>query len=121
MRKHLILIAPIFAFFLLLSGGCSSNLLKYIDFLSILGGVPVFSLPIENFNDSIFFANSIDGLSPILPAGYESRPILIIPLKKVPVVNTIDLHNIFFEFSINLHYIPYKAAACVCDFNLSGR
>ena len=52
-----------------LSGSCSSNLLKFIDFLSILGGVPVFNLPIENFSDSIFFANSTDALSPILPAG----------------------------------------------------
>ena len=58
-----------------LSGNCSSKLLKFIDFLSILGGVPVLSLPIENFSFSIFFANAIDGLSPTLPAVLTS-PIL---------------------------------------------
>ena len=36
-----------------ISGSCSIKLLKLIDFFSILGGVPVFNLPIENFNDSI--------------------------------------------------------------------
>ena len=51
-----------------LSGSCSSKLLKFMDFLSIRGGVPVFNLPIENFKDSIFLAKLIDGLSPILPA-----------------------------------------------------
>ena len=51
-----------------LSGSCSSKLLKFIDFLRILGGVPVFSLPIENFSFSIVFANAIEGLSPTLPA-----------------------------------------------------
>ena len=52
-----------------LSGVCSCNSLKFIDFLQILGGVPVFNLPIENFSDSIFFAKFIDDLSPSLPAG----------------------------------------------------
>ena len=74
-----------------LSGVCSCNSLKFIDFLLILGGVPVFNLPIENFNDSILFARFIEGLSPALPAGYDSFPILIKPLKKVPVVNTTAL------------------------------
>ena len=32
------------------SGSCSVKLLKLIDFFKILGGVPVFNLPIENFN-----------------------------------------------------------------------
>ena len=72
------------------SGSCSSNSLKLIDFLLILGGVPVLSLPIENFNDSTLLAKFIDDLSPTLPAGYCLFPILIKPLRKVPVVNTID-------------------------------
>ena len=55
-----------------LSGSCSVKLLKFIDFLSILDGVPVLSLPIENFSDCIFLASLTDGLSPILPAGYDS-------------------------------------------------
>ena len=81
----------------ILSANCSSKSLKFIVFLSILGGVPVFNLPIENFNDSILFASLMEGLSPILPAGYDSLPSLIIPLRKVPVVNTTDLEIIFFE------------------------
>ena len=51
-----------------LSGSCSVKLLKFIDFLSILGGVQVLSLPIENFSLSIDFAKFIAGLSPTLPA-----------------------------------------------------
>ena len=51
-----------------LSGSCFSKLLKFIDFFRILGGVPVLSLPIENFSFSILFASAIDGLSPTLPA-----------------------------------------------------
>ena len=48
---------------------CSFKSLKFIDNLSKRGGVPVFNLPIENFNDSILFARFIEGLSPTLPAG----------------------------------------------------
>ena len=51
-----------------LSGFCSSKSLKFIDFLRILGGVPVLSLTIENFSFSIFFARATEGLSPTLPA-----------------------------------------------------
>ena len=89
------------------SGSCSSKLLKFIDFLSILGGVPVLSLPIENFNFSIFFANAIEGLSPTLPAGEDSLPSLIIPLRKVPVVRTADKHVILSPLlsSINLIFL----------------
>ena len=54
-----------------ISGNCSSKLLKFIDFFNIRGGVPVLSLPIENFNFSIFFARATDGLSPTLPAGED--------------------------------------------------
>ena len=75
---------------------CSSNSLKFIDFLIILGGVPVFNLPIENFNLSIDFAKFIEGLSPTLPAGKLSVPIRIIPLKKVPVVKQ-GLYNKFYH------------------------
>ena len=60
-----------------LSGFCSSKSLKFIDFLRILGGVPVLSLPIENFNFWIFFARDTEGLSPALPAGELVLPSLI--------------------------------------------
>ena len=53
----------------ILSPSCFCNSLKLIDFLSILGGVPVLSLPIENPKDSMVFARLTDGLSPDLPAG----------------------------------------------------
>ena len=78
------------------SGSCSFKSLKLIDFFKILGGVPVFNLPIENFKFSILFARAIEGPSPTLPAGKELLPSLIIPLKNVPVVKTIDKHVIFF-------------------------
>ena len=68
------------------SGSCSSKLLKFNDFFNNLGGVPVLSLPIDNFSFSIFFANAIEGLSPTLPAAEALLPSLINPLKKVPVV-----------------------------------
>ena len=67
-----------------------------MDFFKILGGVPVLSLPIENFNFSILFARAIDGLSPTLPAWVLFFPSLIIPLKKVPVVKTTEEQLIFF-------------------------
>ena len=51
------------------SGSCSFKSLKFIDFFKILGGVPVFNLPIENFNFSIFFARAIEGASPT-PVSY---------------------------------------------------
>ena len=78
----------------LVSGSCSSKLLKFIDFFNILGGVPVFNLPIENFSFSIFFARATDGLSPTLPAGEDWLPSLIKPLRNVPVVNTAEEHFI---------------------------
>ena len=78
-----------------LSGNCSSKLLKFIDFFNILGGVPVFNLPIENFSFSIFLAKETDGLSPTLPAAELLLPTLIIPLRKVPVVKTRFEHLIF--------------------------
>ena len=68
--------------------------MKLIDFLWILGGVPVLSLPIENFRVSILLAKLIDGFSPSLPAGYCFFPILIKPLKKVPVVKTTEFEYI---------------------------
>ena len=40
-------------------------------------------------------ARLIDGLSPTLPADLVFEPILISPLKNVPVVKTKDLQNIF--------------------------
>ena len=72
--------------------------MKFIDFFNILGGVPVFSLPIENFSFSIFFASAIDGSSPTLPAADDSFPSLIKPLKNVPVVKTTELQFIFKPF-----------------------
>ena len=78
-----------------LSGFCSLKSLKFMVFLSNLGGVPVFNLPIENFSCLSVFASFIEGLSPTLPASCFSEPILINPCKKVPVVKTTDLENIF--------------------------
>ena len=78
-----------------LSGCCSFKLLKLIDFFKILGGVPVLSLPIENFKRSMDSANFIEGLSPTLPACFFVEPILISPLKKVPVVKTKHLQTIY--------------------------
>ena len=77
-----------------LSGCCSFKSLKFIVFLSNLGGVPVFNLTIENFSALSLFASFIEGLSPTLPASCLSEPILINPCKKVPVVKTTDLDNI---------------------------
>ena len=68
-----------------LSGSCSTKSLKFIDFFKILGGVPVLSLPIENFKDWMVSARLIEGLSPTLPADLVFEPILICPLKNVPV------------------------------------
>ena len=56
-----------------LSASCSSKPLKFIDFLSSLGGVPVFNLPIENFNFSKEIARFVEGLSPSRPAGRQTR------------------------------------------------
>ena len=78
-----------------LSGYCSCKLLKFIDFFKILGGVPVLSLPIENFKFSIVSASLIEDLSSTLPACFLVEPILINPLKKVPVVNTKLLQIIY--------------------------
>ena len=71
------------------SACCSSNLLKFIDLASSLGGVPVFNLPILKlyfFNCSL---KPVDGFSLNLPAGVLLSPICIKPFKKVPVVNII--------------------------------
>ena len=56
-----------------LSGCCSLKALKFMVFLSNLGGVPVFNLPIENFSSFNLFASLIDGLSPTLPASVFSE------------------------------------------------
>ena len=49
------------------SGSCSSKSLKLMDFFKILGGVPVFNLPIENFKFSIFLRGQLRGhLQPFL-------------------------------------------------------
>ena len=81
-----------------LSGNCSVKLLKLIVFFNNLGGVPVLSLPIENFSSFNLFASLIDGLSPTLPAWVLFFPSLIIPLKKVPVVKTTEEQLIFFHY-----------------------
>ena len=83
-----------------------SSLLKYegksfiMDFLSIRGGVPVFNLPIENFKDWMVSASLIEGLSPTLPADLVFEPILICPLKNVPVVKINLLHLILLPFCV---------------------
>ena len=50
---------------------------------------------LENFSPLSLFASFIEGLSPTLPASCFSEPILINPCKKVPVVKTTDLDDIF--------------------------
>lgn len=50
--------------------------------------LPVFRRPILNPMLFRVFARPIAGWSPSRPAGYVSSPILIIPLRKVPVVMT---------------------------------
>ena len=47
-------------------GPISSKLLKFIDFFNILGGVPVFSRPIENFNLEIVSARCLFSVLSIL-------------------------------------------------------
>ena len=50
------------------SPGCSSILVKSTDLPSILGGVPVLSLPTGNFNSFNFCARIEADGSPALPA-----------------------------------------------------
>ncbi|MBA7622003.1 hypothetical protein ES703_29374 [subsurface metagenome] len=71
------------------SPGCLINLEKLTVFPSILGGVQVLSLSILR---PIFFRLSESlsaGNSPILPAGKDTLPMRIRPLKKVPVAKMI--------------------------------
>ena len=73
------------------------NLLTYY---LILGGVPVFNLPIVKlcfFNCSL---KPVEGFSLNLPAGVFSSPICIRPFKNVPVVSISLLQEIFFPDSV---------------------
>ena len=74
-----------------LSAYCSSKSLKFIDFFNILGGVPVLSLPIENFKFSIVSASFIEGLSPILPACFLLDPSMVVT---IIIINNHINHNI---------------------------
>ena len=61
---------------------------KFIDFLLILGGVPVFNLFEEKPKSIKFSVNPLEEASPSLPALKDLFPICIKPFKKVPQVTT---------------------------------
>ena len=58
-----------------LSLSCLFNFLKFIDFLAILGGVPVFILPKLNPYFLNVFERPYVAFSPTLPAGIFLSPI----------------------------------------------
>ena len=64
--------------------------------LSSLGQVPVFKRPTGKPKSRIFFESLEDDLSPIRPASKVLSPKKIFPPRKVPVVMTNELQNIFF-------------------------
>lgn len=64
--------------------------------------LPVFNLPIRNPSLSSVFAKPMLGSSFNLPAGLFSNPMFICPFRKVPVVITTALPNIFVPSSVNL-------------------
>ena len=64
--------------------------------------LPVFNLPIRNPSLSSVFAKPILGSSFNLPAGLFSNPMFIWPFKKVPVVITTALPNIFVPSPIKI-------------------
>ena len=70
------------------SPGCSDSFDQSIVSPSSRGGVPVFSLPTLKGMALSFCARILLGGSPILPPGFCSSPVCIIPPRKVPVVKT---------------------------------
>ena len=75
------------------SPNCLSRTSHSIVFLSNLGGVPVFNLPIFKLKESKSFAKLIEGSSSTRPADIVFSPIWIMPFRKVPVVNITALEN----------------------------
>ena len=82
------------------SPGCSSNFVKSIDFLRILGGVPVFNLPVVNPNLWRLSVSPKAAASPTRPQGASYSPIKIRPPKKVPVVKTTERTGIILPLSV---------------------
>lgn len=85
-----------------LSGRWSSAWEKSTESFTILGGVPVLSLPILRPNVSlrVWDIPALDGASPIRPPGEVVWPMKREPDKKVPVVRTTELAEIgWFPFA----------------------
>ena len=71
------------------SPGCTSRTEKSIEDVSILGGVPVFSLASPRSKDFRQFARIFDDFDFFLPPSSSSSPVNNLPFKKVPAVNII--------------------------------
>lgn len=67
------------------------------DSFTILGGVPVLSRPIlsPSLSLSVWDSPALDGASPVRPPGLVVLPTKRHPDKKVPVVKTTELAEIF--------------------------
>ena len=68
------------------SPGCTSRAEKSIEDVSILGGVPVFSLASPRSKDFRQFARIFDDFDSFLPPSSSSSPVNNFPFKKVPAV-----------------------------------
>jgi hypothetical protein len=71
------------------SPGWTSNAEKSIEDVSILGGVPVFSLASPRSKDLKQFASIFDDFDFFLPPSSSSSPVNNFPFKKVPAVKII--------------------------------
>ena len=70
-----------------MSPGCINNFAQFIVSPSSLGGVPVLSRPTLKGMLRNLVAKILLGGSPILPPGFCSKPVCIMPPKNVPVVS----------------------------------
>lgn len=81
----------------LLSGKWTSAKDRSTDSFTILGGVPVLRRPTlsPSLSLSVWDSPALDGASPIRPPGLEVWPTNRDPDRKVPVVRTKELAEIF--------------------------
>lgn len=81
----------------LLSGKWTSAKDRSTDSFTILGGVPVLRRPTlsPSLSLSVWDSPALDGASPIRPPGLEVWPTNRDPDRKVPVVSTKELAEIF--------------------------
>lgn len=81
----------------LLSGGRSSARERSTESFTILGGVPVLSRPVlrPSLSLSVWDSPALDGASPIRPPGDVVWPMKREPDRKVPVVRTTELAEIW--------------------------